>query len=156
MDKLTKPERSAQMALVRSKDTKPEMLVRRLVHGMGYRYRLHDRRVPGAPDLVFPNRRGVVFIHGCFWHGHDCRRGSRVPATNRDYWLQKIGRNRARDTKVLAELACKGWNSLVIWECELRDRPTLSRRIAAFLGPVRSTSPRGLLRIDRKGTIVVP
>jgi DNA mismatch endonuclease (patch repair protein) len=88
--------RSATMRAVRSEDTRPEMLIRRILHGLGYRYRLHDKTLPGKPDLVFTGRRKVVFVHGCFWHGHDCARGARVPKSNADYWTGKIGRNRER------------------------------------------------------------
>ena len=93
------PQRSATMRAVKGKDTKPELLVRRLVHGMGYRYRLHRKDLPGKPDLTFAGRRRVIFVHGCFWHGHDCARGARVQKNNRDYWLGKIGRNRGRDAE---------------------------------------------------------
>jgi DNA mismatch endonuclease (patch repair protein) len=92
----TDPARSATMRAVRSEDTKPEMLIRRMLHGLGYRYRLHDKTLPGKPDVVFTARRKVVFIHGCFWHGHDCARGARIPKSNTDYWTKKIARNRER------------------------------------------------------------
>lgn len=123
------------MARVRARDTKPEMIVRRLLHAMGYRYRLHARELPGKPDLVFRPRRKAIFVHGCFWHGHDCPRGSRTPTANGEYWAAKIARNRARDTSVLERLAAAGWLALTLWECELRDQSSLAARLRAFLGP---------------------
>ncbi|SHK14991.1 T/G mismatch-specific endonuclease [Ruegeria lacuscaerulensis ITI-1157] len=121
------------MRAVKAKDTKPEMVVRRLVHSLGYRYRLHRRDLPGCPDLVFSPRRKVIFVHGCFWHGHDCRRGARQPKTNPDYWRQKIERNRTRDNTAQEALKAAGWDVLTIWECEVRD-PILANRIRRFLG----------------------
>lgn len=124
------------MRAVKSKDTTPELRVRRLLHGMGYRYRLHRKDLPGHPDLVFASRRKVIFIHGCFWHGHDCHRGARVPKTNADYWTIKIGRNRDRDARALKALAEQGWRVLVLWECELKDEAALRETLRAFLdGP---------------------
>src|SRR5690606_7503098 len=128
----TAAQRSRIMRAVKSRDTKPELTVRRLLHSMGYRYRLHRPDLPGKPDIVFASHRKVIFIHGCFWHGHDCARGARVPATNKDYWLAKIGRNVARDQKSLAALADAGWTTLVLWECELGEG--LQERLRAFLG----------------------
>lgn len=121
------------MRAVRSKDTGPEMVVRRLTHAMGYRYRLHAKKLPGTPDLVFGPRRAAIFVHGCFWHQHDCRRGSRLPKTRRDYWLPKLRRNHERDQKTQAELIEMGWRVLVVWECQLRERRRLRQRISAFL-----------------------
>lgn len=120
------------MGRVRSKDTKPEMLVRRLVHGLGYRYRLHRRDLPGTPDLVFPSRRKAVFVHGCFWHQHDCPRGSR-PSSNKAFWNAKLRRNVENDRRNLAALADAGWSVLVIWECETTPLDTLRARIKSFL-----------------------
>ena len=128
----TDPQRSRIMRAVKGKDTKPEMVVRRLVHSLGYRYRLHRRDLPGCPDLVFSPRRKVIFVHGCFWHGHDCKRGSRQPKTNPDYWRQKINRNRERDDAAQEALKAAGWDALTIWECEIRD-PVLAHRIRQFL-----------------------
>lgn len=124
------------MRAVKSKDTKPEMVVRRLVHGLGYRYRLHVGGLPGKPDLVFPRRRKVIFVHGCFWHGHDCRRGARQPAANDEYWKAKIARNRQRDADNFLALRESGWQVLIVWECEtkVRDRPTLMQRLRQTLG----------------------
>ena len=132
MDTLSSQERSARMRLIRSKHTKVELVVRRLVHGLGYRYRLHDRRVPGSPDLVFWNRRKVIFIHGCFWHGHDCKLG-RMPKSRVEFWSKKISSNRARDAKVLAEIETLRWRALVLWECELGNRAALECTIRGFL-----------------------
>ncbi len=128
-------ERSAVMRAVRSRDTAPEMLVRRIAHALGYRFRLQRRDLPGRPDLVFPARRKAVFVHGCFWHGHECARGARAPKTNADYWSAKIVRNRARDARALGELAALGWDALVLWECGLKNHDDLAERLVAFLGP---------------------
>lgn len=129
------------MAAVRSTDTKPEMLVRRLVHRLGYRFRLHRKDLPGKPDLVFPGRRAVVFVHGCYWHGHDCKRGARMPKTNVDYWTGKIGRNRERDEASVSALEATGWRVLIIWECEMKDSDVLAGRLQGFLG--WPSSPNG-------------
>ena len=124
--------RSEMMAAVKSKNTRPEMLVRRLVHSMGYRYRLHQRSLPGKPDLVFASRRKVIFVHGCFWHLHGCK-GSRLPKSNKGYWLPKLERNRARDAEHLKALRADGWRHLVLWECELHKDAWLRSRISKFL-----------------------
>ena len=126
-------DRSYIMRAVKGQDTAPEMTVRRLVYGMGYRYRLHRKDLPGKPDLVFPSRRKVVFVHGCFWHGHDCKRGARIPKTNRDYWEKKIDRNRDRDTRHYEDLKCAGWGVMVIWECELNAEDFIAEKITSFL-----------------------
>lgn len=136
------PVRSRTMRAVRSKDTAPELLVRKLAHRAGYRFRLHRRDLPGHPDLVFPSRRAVVFVHGCFWHGHDCARGARAPKTNADYWTAKIGRNVARDEAAVAALQSSGWRVLVLWECQLKDSSALAGRLQEFLGPPSSGSGR--------------
>ena len=137
-DKLTPPERSALMSRIRSKDTKPELTVRRMLHRMGYRYVLHDRRLPGIPDLVFPARRKVIFVHGCFWHGHDCGRGFK-PSTNAEFWRAKIERNQARDHVVRRELRRLGWEVLTVFECTLKpDAETrLARRLLRYLDATR-------------------
>ncbi|KIC39589.1 very short patch repair endonuclease [Leisingera sp. ANG-M7] len=131
-DKLTPERRSANMAKIRAKNTKPEMLVRRMVHGLGFRYRLHRKDLPGKPDLVFGPRRKVIFVHGCFWHLHDCRDG-RIPASRRDYWELKLLRNAERDAEQLAALQAAGWKVLTIWECETKDLAALEDRLADFL-----------------------
>lgn len=125
--------RRRTMQAVKSKDTTPEMVVRRLAHRLGYRYRLHRRDLPGTPDLVFPARRKVIFIHGCFWHGHSCARGARAPKVNAAYWAAKIARNKARDQANLLKLATLGWRHLVIWECELKRSDELRKKLEGFL-----------------------
>jgi len=122
------------MSRVKSKDTAPEMIVRRLLHAMGYRYRLHSKMMPGKPDLVFAGRKKVIFIHGCFWHGHDCKRGARIPSTRPDYWLAKVGRNKDRDARNVSSLEQAGWSVLTVWECELKDRVALVDKLTQFLG----------------------
>lgn len=125
--------RSRTMRQVKDRDTTPEMMVRREIHRLGYRYRLHRKDLPGKPDLVFPGRRKVIFVHGCFWHGHDCARGARVPKTNREYWTNKIARNVERDRLNRERLDALGWDSMVVWECELKDKAALIRQVQAFL-----------------------
>jgi DNA mismatch endonuclease, patch repair protein len=121
------------MQAVKSKNTGPEMLVRRLLHAHGYRYRLHSNKLAGCPDLVFPSRKKVVFINGCWWHGHDCSRGSRIPKTNIDYWTKKILRNRIRDVASRKQLQSEGWKVLALWECELGDEGAALKRLVRFL-----------------------
>jgi DNA mismatch endonuclease, patch repair protein len=133
-DPFTPLQRSAVMRAVRGKDTTPELLVRRLTHALGYRFRLHAAELPGKPDLVFPGRKKVIFVHGCFWHWHNCKRGRRMPKANSDYWTQKLHRNQARDRRCRRALRRAGWDVLVIWECQSQDLEKLSERIAAFLG----------------------
>jgi DNA mismatch endonuclease, patch repair protein len=127
------PLRSATMRAVKSKDTKPELMVRSLIYRLGYRFRLHRKDIPGTPDIVFPGRRKVIFIHGCFWHGHDCKRGARVPQNNRDYWEKKIERNRQRDMINLNALQQLRWQVLVIWECEISQSQDLAKKLTNFL-----------------------
>lgn len=124
------------MALIRSKDTKPEVFVRQVAHRLGYRFRLHRKDLPGRPDMVFPSRRAVVLIHGCFWHGHDCPKGQRHPKTNVDYWRRKIAGNIERDRASLDALLTGGWRVMVVWECEisLKRRAELEDRLRDFLG----------------------
>jgi DNA mismatch endonuclease (patch repair protein) len=132
-DVLTREQRSANMAAIRGKDTKPEIVVRRLTHRLGYRYVLHGRKLPGKPDLVFPSRRRVIFVHGCFWHMHSCRFGKVVPATNADFWERKRAGNVLRDERHIKALTALGWKVLVIWECQTRDIDDLRSQICAFL-----------------------
>ncbi|MFZ1772233.1 MAG: DNA mismatch endonuclease Vsr [Caldilinea sp.] len=132
-DNLSVEDRLRTMRSVRSQDTKPEMLVRRSVFGLGYRYRLHRKDLPGKPDLVFVKRRKVIFVHGCFWHGHHCKAGMKQPKTNVDYWTAKLQRNRARDLLHYQQLSELGWRHLVLWECELKDTLSLEKKIVAFL-----------------------
>jgi DNA mismatch endonuclease, patch repair protein len=132
--------RRKTMQAVKSKNTGPEMEVRRLLHAAGYRYRLHRRDLPGSPDLVFVGRRKVIFVHGCFWHGHNCERGARIPKTNAEYWIEKVARNRGRDEIVLKQLQIEGWESLTLWECQLKTKPNILRQLRSFLGrPLRSS-----------------
>jgi DNA mismatch endonuclease (patch repair protein) len=134
-------KRSAVMRRVKGRDTGPEMIVRRAMTALGARYRLHRKDLPGAPDVVLPGRRLAVFVHGCFWHGHDCTRGARVPKQNRDYWLAKVGRNRARDAAASAALAVAGWRVETLWECELKDAAGLNARLARLLAETDPASP---------------
>lgn len=124
------------MAAVKAKNTVPEKLVRKIAHRLGYRFRLHRNDLPGKPDLVFPKYRAIVFVNGCYWHGHDCRRGNRVPKTNTDYWTKKIARNKARDLFNSENLAKSGWRILTIWECELSDPSEIEDRLRSFLNRV--------------------
>lgn len=133
MDSLTPAERSARMALVQSKNTKPELLVRRLVYAMGYRYRLHRRDLPGTPDLVFAGRSKVIFVHGCFWHRHARCALARLPKTRGDFWLPKLTANAERDARNARALRRLGWGVLTIWECQLGDTTKLANRIGRFL-----------------------
>lgn len=134
-DVLTQRERSRVMSRIRGKDTKPEMLVRRLVHSLGYRYRLHDRSLPGCPDLAFPSRRKVIFVHGCFWHRHRCRRGRSTPSTRARFWRDKFEANRKRDLKHRRQLRSLGWDVLAVWECQASPKKLdrLAARITKFL-----------------------
>ena len=135
MDSLTKRERSERMSRIKGADTKPELIVRRVVHGMGFRYRLHDCRLPGRPDLVFAARKKIIFVHGCFWHRHEdehCKL-ARLPKSRLDFWLPKLAANSERDRRVLLQLQQLGWSVLVIWECELQDKEALANRIKTFL-----------------------
>ncbi|HEY8285418.1 MAG TPA: very short patch repair endonuclease [Chloroflexota bacterium] len=132
MDTLTPQQRSERMSRVRGCGTKPELVVRRLVHGLGYRYRLYSRTLPGHPDLVFAGRRKVIFVHGCFWHRHEnC---GRTPKSRLDFWVPKLESNKARDAANQEQLRAMGWSVLVIWECELKNQTALAERIRAFLG----------------------
>ncbi|MEQ3750337.1 MAG: DNA mismatch endonuclease Vsr [Celeribacter sp.] len=134
-DTLTIAERSERMSRVRAKDTKPEMIVRRMVHGMGYRYRLHDRRLPGSPDLVFRSRRKVIFVHGCFWHRHldpSCKL-ARMPKSRQDFWGPKLEGNRERDERNREELDSEGWRQMVVWECKCRHEEQLRNKLREFL-----------------------
>lgn len=134
-DTFTQSERSRIMAAVKSKDTGPEMVVRRMVHALGFRYRLHVSSLPGSPDLVFPARKKVVFVHGCFWHRHRCDAGRSMPTTKTAYWKAKFERNRLRDRKNRRRLRRLGWKTLVIWECQTtpRNLPRLKDQVARFL-----------------------
>ncbi len=131
MDKLSPEKRSENMRRIRSKGMKPELLVRSIAHRMGYRFRLHARDLPGRPDLVFRSRRKIIFVNGCFWHGHSCKEGRRVPKSNVDYWMQKIAKNKVRDAKNRRKLKADGWSVLTIWECE--KEPEIRQKLRSFL-----------------------
>ncbi len=122
-------DRSAVMRAVKSSNTTPELAVRAILSRIAPGYRLHRADLPGKPDIVYGRRKLAIFVHGCFWHGHDCARGSRAPKTNADYWRTKIARNRARDERSLAALAATGWRTLVVYECELKDSARLKTRL---------------------------
>jgi DNA mismatch endonuclease (patch repair protein) len=130
-------DRSENMRAIRSRDTLPEMAVRSLIHRLGYRFRLYRQDLPGKPDLTFPARHKVIFVHGCFWHSHACKTGL-IPKSNRDFWLPKLRKNKTRDRKNLEALTQLGWKSLVIWQCELKDSHALRLRVKRFLGQTRS------------------
>jgi DNA mismatch endonuclease (patch repair protein) len=125
--------RSAVMRRVKGRNTTPELKVRRALTALGARYRLHRTDLPGKPDIVMPGRRLAIFVHGCFWHGHDCARGARVPKDNRDYWIGKVARNRARDERSREALAALGWRVETIWECDLKDAAALEARLRGLL-----------------------
>lgn len=127
------PVRSKIMSAVKGKNTGPEMAVRSMLHRWGFRYRLHARDLPGKPDIVFRKRKKVIFVHGCFWHGHDCPHGHRQPHTNQKYWNTKIKRNRERDATAIHALESEGWRVLTIWECETGNADELRARLTAFL-----------------------
>lgn len=131
--KETPEQRSRIMRAVKGTNTTPELIVRRLVHRMGFRFRLHRKDLPGKPDLVFPKFRKAIFVHGCFWHGHGCPRGARLPVHNRDYWAAKIARNVRRDAEARRALAALGWDSLVLWECQIRNTERTQRIVLKFL-----------------------
>jgi DNA mismatch endonuclease (patch repair protein) len=124
--------RSKNMAAIRSRNTKPELLVRRLIHSMGFRFRLNSR-LPGRPDLVFPRHQKVIFVHGCFWHVHDCKFGRVTPATRTEFWRKKRTENTLRDQRVMRQLSELGWRAHIVWECEIKNAATLYSSIAAFL-----------------------
>jgi DNA mismatch endonuclease, patch repair protein len=134
MDRLSTERRSWLMSRVGAKNTAPELMVRRMVHAMGYRYRLHGKSLPGKPDLVFASRRKAIFVHGCFWHGHEGCRYARLPKSRVEFWADKQSANRSRDERDVAELERAGWNALTVWQCELKNPECVRRRIDEFLG----------------------
>jgi DNA mismatch endonuclease (patch repair protein) len=132
-DKISAERRSANMRRIRSKDTSPEIALRSLIHRLGYRFRLHRKDLPGNPDMVFPSRRKVIFVHGCFWHQHrECREG-RVPGSRLEYWGPKLRRNQERDAEAQASLKGQGWRSLTVWECQLKDAAAVLKTVKRFL-----------------------
>jgi len=137
-DRVSAKQRTKIMASVGTHDTGPELLLRKALHRLGYRYRTHYRKLPGKPDVAFPRLRKVIFVHGCFWHGHRCRWG-RLPKSRLEYWGPKIAANRARDRRVIRALRRSGWEVLVVWQCELRDPERLLPRVLVFLGQTKKT-----------------
>lgn len=150
MDTLTVAERSERMARIRSKDTKPEMVVRRSVHQLGYRYRLHRRDLPGVPDLVFPSRKKIIFVHGCFWHAHARCTVANRPKSRKSFWLAKFRRNKERDRANEELLRRAGWGVLVIWECETKDKASLMRRLSEWLATARALGTKEGKRYGRR------
>jgi DNA mismatch endonuclease (patch repair protein) len=132
VDHVDQRRRSFIMSSVRTKHTGPEVVVRKLLHSLGYRYSLHRSDLPGKPDLAFPARRKAIFVHGCYWHGHGCRWG-KLPKSKLDYWAPKIAANRARDVKKRAELKRAGWRTMVVWQCQLRKLAAAEAKMRAFL-----------------------
>lgn len=141
MDNVSRERRSEIMRSIRGKDTAPELALRRLIFRLGYRYRLHAKDLPGSPDLVFRARRKVIFMHGCFWHGHHCRAG-RHPKTRPAYWSERFAKNRRRDTKNVRVLRRLGWSVLTVWECQLLDPVRVATRVQEFLGPSGALTDR--------------
>jgi DNA mismatch endonuclease (patch repair protein) len=137
MDSRSISARSENMRRIRSRNTLPEMVVRSMVHALGYRFRLHQGNLPGRPDIVFPSRKRVIFVHGCFWHAHRGCARTHVPKTNDAYWVPKLAGNKDRDRRNRRELATSGWRSLVIWECEIQNRGRLIGKLTKFLGPTK-------------------
>lgn len=132
-DRLSVETRSRLMARVKNRNTAPELTVRRTLHRMGYRFRLHRKDLPGHPDITLPRHKKVIFVHGCFWHGHDCPRGKR-PATNQEFWNRKLNRNLERDIKAQAALVAAGWSVLVLWDCQVKKSELLFSILSDFMG----------------------
>jgi DNA mismatch endonuclease, patch repair protein len=132
-DVFSTEKRSWIMSQVRGQDTTPEIKVRSMTHRLGYRFRLHRKDLPGNPDLVFPSRKKVIFVHGCFWHGHNCSRGGRIPKTNTEYWSEKLSKNIERDRKNQEALRSLGWEILIIWECDLKAPDNVIYSINRYL-----------------------
>ncbi|BAV92113.1 DNA mismatch repair endonuclease [Candidatus Desulfovibrio trichonymphae] len=140
MDKISRETRSRNMANIKGKNTKPEKLVRSVLHGMGFRFRLHVKKLPGSPDIVLPRYKSLIFVHGCFWHGHEgCKRAT-IPTTRADFWRTKISSNKERDAQNLADLAKLGYRCLIIWQCEMKDTAILKQRLSTFLHDTASLS----------------
>ncbi|TPM40024.1 DNA mismatch endonuclease Vsr [Mesorhizobium sp. B2-3-4] len=136
-DPLTSAQRSVHMARIKGANTVPEQVVRKILHGQGYRFRLQWKAAPGRPDVAFPGRRRIIFVNGCFWHQHEGCKIAHIPATRSEFWQAKFDRNRLRDARNLAQAAAEGWHALVVWECETRDIFKLAARLSEFVGPVR-------------------
>lgn len=140
-DVFSPEKRSAVMRRVKGQNTTPELKVRKLLTRLGARYRLHRKDLPGNPDIVLSGRRLAIFVHGCFWHGHECARGARLPKQNRDYWLAKVARNVARDAAAETALRHTGWRVETIWECSLKDEAAVLDRLADLLKPISGSAP---------------
>ena len=132
-DVLTREHRRRCMSAIKGKDTVPEMIVRRMVHAMGFRYHLHVRSLPGHPDLVFPKRKKIILVHGCFWHRHNCKLGRVIPATRTEFWKKKLNTNKQRDHHNCEVLRSLGWDVLILWECWIKNQHRLQSRIMRFL-----------------------
>ncbi|WP_263377185.1 very short patch repair endonuclease [Granulicella aggregans] len=143
MDKLDAQRRSENMRQIRSKNTKPEVLLRSLLHQAGYRFRLHRKDLPGKPDIVFPSRRKVIFVHGCFWHQHPGCREGRMPGTRQEYWTPKLTRNVERHASAIEQLQALGWGVLTVWECEIGNATLVTDQLKAFLEPQQETLTHG-------------
>ncbi|WP_445233914.1 very short patch repair endonuclease [Duganella rhizosphaerae] len=143
VDSIDQAARSALMARIRGKNTRPELIVRKLVFAAGYRYRLHVRTLPGSPDLVFPGRKKVIFVHGCFWHLHDNCNLARIPKSRVEFWSDKLNGNKARDARSYDALRQAGWQVHVVWECQLGDLAALEEDLHVFLGPAGSAPKLG-------------
>ena len=142
VDTLSPAARSALMSRIRNRDSKAEMAVRRLLHGIGYRYRLHRSDLPGTPDLVFPGRSSVIFVHGCFWHMHEGCKRARMPKSRLAYWVPKLEGNRRRDRRNERSLRARGWRVMVVWECQVADLDRIERRARRFLGDGKACVPK--------------
>ncbi|MCS0495587.1 very short patch repair endonuclease [Ancylobacter sp. MQZ15Z-1] len=136
-DRITTAQRSKLMGRIRRSDTKPELVIRRMLHGLGYRFRVQLKGVPGRPDLAFTRRRKIIQVHGCFWHFHEGCPSARMPTTRTEFWAAKFARNRERDRRLEEDATEAGWQSLIVWECELKDIGRLQVKLADFLGPAR-------------------
>lgn len=136
-DRLTPAERSAHMARIPRAGTKPELMVRQMLHRLGYRFRVNLNGIPGRPDVAFPHRRKIIQVHGCFWHAHDGCTLHHVPINRREFWLAKFARNKERDARLESEARKQGWDSLIVWECEMKNQQALTHRLVEFLGPTR-------------------
>lgn len=137
-DTLTPAERSERMSRIRSSDTKPEIALRKALHKLGFRFRLHGHRLPGKPDIVLPKHRTVIFVHGCFWHRHSGCKVATTPKTNTDFWIDKFDRNQSRDTRNSEALTAAGWRVLVVWECELGNAAKVNSRTADLAADITS------------------
>lgn len=144
MDTLAPGRRSENMRQIRGKNTTPELVARRLCRELGYTgYRIHRKDLPGKPDIAWVGRKLAIFVHGCFWHGHDCAEGIRKPKSNQGYWIPKIERNRQRDAGNIAALHAMGWKALVVWECEIKNKPLLLKKIQRLLSTKRPIAGYG-------------